>query len=135
MPFIDVSGDPDPQAAARFWMDAERARPIDLTKGPLFAFALFRTRPDQFLWYARYHHIIMDGFSMSLVARRVADVYTLLVQEGTFSECPFGSLALLLEDDATYRSSDQFVSDRQYWLECLADRTEQSTTLSRQTSR
>jgi Condensation domain len=55
-------------------MSADLQRPTDLLRGPLFAFALFKTEADRFLWYARYHHIVIDGLSRSLIARRVADV-------------------------------------------------------------
>ena len=35
-----------------------------------------RPRADRFFWYARYHHIVMDGYGMWLVARRVAEIYS-----------------------------------------------------------
>ena len=59
-------------------MRADLAQPIEPTRGPLFAFALFKASSDRFFWYARYHHIVMDGFGMWLVARRVAEIYTRL---------------------------------------------------------
>ncbi len=59
-------------------MRTDLARPIELTSGPLFGFALFKASADRFFWYARYHHIVMDGFSMWLVARRLAGIYTQL---------------------------------------------------------
>ena len=120
MSYIDVSAAADPQAAAERWMKADLAKPIDLTDGPLFAFALFKAAPDRFFWYSRYHHIVMDGFGFALVARRVADVYTALAAGRTADAGPFGSLALLLEDDAGYRASKRFEQDRQYWTDYLA---------------
>ena len=78
MSYIDVSAAADPQAAADRWMKADLAKPIDVTQGPLFAYALFKAAPDRFFWYSRYHHIVMDGVGLALVARRVADVYTAL---------------------------------------------------------
>ena len=36
----------------------------------------------------------------------------------------FGSLAVLLEEDASYRTSERFARDRRFWLEYLADRPE-----------
>ncbi len=121
-PFIDVSAEADGRAAAEAWMKADLAQPIELSKGPLFGFALFKTSADQFLWYARYHHVVMDGFAMSLVARRVADVYTQLCNGQVPSPRSPGSLAALLDDEAAYRASEQYASDRKYWLENLADR-------------
>jgi len=78
LPIIDVSGEPDARAAAEALMRADLARAVDLTRDPLFSFALFKVPDERFFWFARYHHIVMDGFAMWLVARRVADVYTRL---------------------------------------------------------
>ena len=125
MPFVDVSDEPDPRAEAETWMRAELARPIDPTKGPLFSYALFKASADRFFWYARYHHIVMDGFGMALVARRLADVYTRLSVGPAALGGAFGTLADLLNEDAAYVASEQFARDRQYWIERLTDRPDQ----------
>ena len=76
LPIIDVSAEPDARRAAETWMKADLAQPIDPVRGPLFGFALFKASATRFFWYARYHHIVLDGFGMWLVARRVAEVYS-----------------------------------------------------------
>src|SRR3954452_6379083 len=121
MSLVDVSGAPDPQAAAERWMRADLAKPVDLTCGPLFRYALLKAAADRFFWYSRYHHIVMDGFGFALVARRVADVYSSLVAGRAAEPGTFGSLAPLLEDEAGYRRSKRFEQDRQFWIEYLAD--------------
>ena len=125
MPFIDVSGAPDPRAEAETWMKADLACPVDPTRGPLFSYALFRASPDRFFWYARYHHIVMDGLGMALVARRLADIYTRLSVGPAALGGAFGTLADLLDEDAAYVASEQFSQDRHYWIERLTDRPEQ----------
>ena len=124
MPLIDCSAAPDGRACAEAWMNADMARRVDLSEGPLFAFALLKISAERFLWYARYHHIAMDGFAMGLVARRVAETYTRLCAGQIPSRGPAGSIAALLEDEADYRASEQYAKDRSYWLENLADRPE-----------
>src|SRR6476661_3126210 len=121
MSLLDVSGAPDPQAAAERWMRADLAKPVDLTCGPLFGYALLKAAADRFFWYSRYHHIVMDGFGFALVARRVADVYSSLVAGRTAEPGTFGSIAPLLEDEAGYRHSKRFEQDRQFWIDYLAD--------------
>src|SRR6266446_8477819 len=121
MPVIDVSAEKSPRTAAETWMKADLARPIELTHGPLFAYALFKAAPDRFFWYARYHHIVMDGFGMSLIARRLAEIYTALRNGNGAHDRPFGSLARLLEEDAEYRVSKRFKHDREFWSEYLSD--------------
>jgi nonribosomal peptide synthetase DhbF len=105
-------------------MKADLAKPVNLLNSPLFCFALFKTAPDRFFWYQRAPHIVMDGFGGALFARRVADVYTSLVNKLPCSANPFGSWRLLVEEAASYRASERFTRDRQYWLESLADRLE-----------
>jgi nonribosomal peptide synthetase DhbF len=124
IPLLDVSAELDPQAAAEAWMKADLANPVDLLRDPLFRFALFKAAPARFFWYQRYHHVLIDGFGVVLFKRRVADIYTALVNKLPCSGNPFGSLAVLLEEDASYRASERFARDRRYWLEYLADRPE-----------
>ena len=124
LPIIDVSAEPDARAAAEAWMKADLAQPIDPVRGPLFGFALFKASATRFFWYARYHHIVLDGFGMWLVARRVADVYTGLCAGRAAEGDTLGALTVLLNEDAAYRASAQFDKDRQYWSEALAARPE-----------
>ena len=107
LPFFDLSAvGRAASAEAEAWMRADLARPIDPTSEPLFGFALFKVSADRFFWYARYHHIVMDGLSMALVARRLADVYTKLKVGPAGLGGVFGKLADLLDEDAAYRTSD-----------------------------
>ncbi len=121
MPHVDVSAEPNAQAAAIAWMKADLARPFDLRRGPLFQYALLKLGPDRFFWHARYHHIVTDAFGMSLVAERAAQVYSALVEGHTNSGRPLEPLAPLVAADAEYRASEEFVADRQFWLQYLAD--------------
>src|ERR1700674_42012 len=124
MSIIDVSAEIDGRAAAESWMKADLALPIELTLGPLFGYALLKAAPDRFFWYARYHHIVMDAYGMSLVAQRVASVYTKLANGRTGHDRLFGRLSSLVDEDTAYRSSEQFTRDRQFWSEYLVDRPE-----------
>jgi len=117
---VDVSGAPDPWAAALAWMKEDLTRTVDLARGPLFAQALFRAGPERFFWYQRVHHIAADGFAFSLLARRVADLYTWRVT-GRPPPAAFAPLAPVLDEDAAYRAGPQLEKDRAFWLDRLAD--------------
>jgi amino acid adenylation domain-containing protein/non-ribosomal peptide synthase protein (TIGR01720 family) len=121
---VDISEDPDPRTAAQAWMTADMARPMDLTRGPLFSYALIKLGHSRFFWYQVYHQIVMDAFGYSLIARRVAEVYTELAHWRVCSPNVFGSLRQLLDSDSDYRASEQFGQDRAYWIKRLADRPE-----------
>ncbi|WP_338926790.1 hypothetical protein IHE33_05605 [Mycetohabitans endofungorum] len=120
MPFIDVSTQVDPHAAAVAWMSAERQQNVDPLHNSLFCYALLKLSPAQFLWYHRYHHIIMDGYGRLLIMRRLAAVYSALLRRQPPEPCPFRPIERMFESDARYRSSVQRIEDERYWLERCA---------------
>ena len=124
LPVVDVSAEPDPQAAAQAWMAAYISRPFALAQGPLFGYAFIKVTPALFFWLQSYHHIVLDGFGASLLVRRVAEVYTALATGRECGKSGFGSLRQLLDSDAAYRSSAAFAQDRDYWTRRFADQPE-----------
>ncbi|WP_152646131.1 non-ribosomal peptide synthetase, partial [Streptacidiphilus albus] len=120
---VDVGAEPDPWQAVRAWTDADLARPLDLDRDQLFTVAFLPAGPDRLFYYQRAHHLAIDGYSGSLVAARVAEVYSALV-EGRSTGRPLPSFRNLVEADAAYRASEQCAEDRRYWGERFADRPE-----------
>ncbi|MGW1467338.1 condensation domain-containing protein, partial [Streptomyces sp. NPDC002308] len=118
---LDLESEPDPRAAAMRWMERDLARPLNLARDPLFGHALIRLSPTEFLWYLNYHHLVLDAISSSMVRQRVGEVYSALAEGGDVPPCPFGSLRDLVDSDADYRSSADFVADRAYWTGRFAD--------------
>jgi Condensation domain len=130
LPLFDVSDQPDPVTAAEAWMTADLTEPTDPSSSG-FSFALFKAAPDRVFWYQRYHHLLIDALGCLLFIRRVADVYTALVNERPVNENPFGSLKHVIAEDAAYRASERFTRDRQYWLNLMSGRPEPAS-LSRE---
>ncbi|MEU9277112.1 amino acid adenylation domain-containing protein [Streptomyces sp. NPDC048342] len=127
----DLTAGPAPHAAALAWMGQDLARPVDLTRGPLFGHALLRTAEDEYLWYHRVHHIALDGFGLSLVARRVAQVYTALMAGEPAPGSGFGTLESVRAEDRAYRESARRAEDRAYWTDRYADRPPVATPAGR----
>ncbi|CAM5354015.1 amino acid adenylation domain-containing protein [Streptomyces abikoensis] len=126
----DLRAERDPDAAALARMRADLAEPFDLARGPLFSHALLRTGDARWLWYQRVHHAVLDGYGYSLVARRVAELYTALATGEDPAPSPFGRLADLVAEDAAYRGSATRTRDRAHWLTAFADRPEAPTLAS-----
>ena len=120
-PYVDVSRDANPRAAAEAWMMEELSRPVDLANDPLWVSALFKAAEDRYYWYQRAHHVIYDGYSGGMIARRLAELYSAYVEGREPADCDFGSLQELVEAEAAYRESDRLRRDRDYWKEKLAD--------------
>src|SRR5690349_8698371 len=78
---LDLGAEPDPRAAAREWMERDLARPLDLSRDPLFGHALIRLSPTEYFWYLKYHHVVLDAISASMVRQRVGEVYSALAED------------------------------------------------------
>ncbi|GGU11832.1 non-ribosomal peptide synthetase [Streptomyces violascens] len=120
VPTVDLRGADDPRAAAEEWMRADLGLPLDVTDGPLFTQAILVLGDDLHLWYQRWHHLVFDGLSTSLVAQRAAAVYTALAAGEPVPACPFGRLQELVDEDRHYRDSPDRAADRAFWLERMS---------------
>ncbi|WP_344926145.1 amino acid adenylation domain-containing protein, partial [Streptosporangium carneum] len=119
----------DPQDALRA-MREDLATPVDVLRGPLFAQVLYEVGHQRYLWYQRFHHIVMDGYSFTLLAGRIAQVYTALVAGRPYGDSPFGPLSAILGQEAEYRASGRREEDRAWWRARFADRPEVPETTS-----
>ncbi|APY89610.1 amino acid adenylation domain-containing protein [Streptomyces alfalfae] len=118
---VDLSGEVDPRAAAHAFVTAERARAGEACRGmvdrPLYARTVIKLS-DHEVWYTQLgHHLIFDGYTAAMLARRTAARYTALVRGAEPRPSAFGDFAALVAADQEYRASDRFAEDRAYWVE------------------
>ncbi|WP_343715152.1 amino acid adenylation domain-containing protein [Inquilinus sp.] len=122
IPVIDFSAEPAAREAAARWMRADYDRPLNPLTDELWFSAILKIADESFIWYHRVHHLLMDGLSGGLCTRRVAELYTALVEgRAPTDDTAFGRLAEILEEEAGYRTSNRFLRDREYWMERFAD--------------
>ncbi|AEI67903.1 non-ribosomal peptide synthetase [Corallococcus macrosporus] len=63
------------EVEARRLSDEEARRPFDLTRGPLCRIGLIQLDDQEHLLLLTLHHIIADGWSLSVLVREVAELY------------------------------------------------------------
>ncbi|MEE1824735.1 amino acid adenylation domain-containing protein [Streptomyces sp. BE20] len=122
---LDTSGATDPVAAAAALVHDQLAVPTVLEgpdAGPLTGALLVRVGPADHLWFQWFHHLVVDGYSVALFSRRVAEVYTALATGADVPESPFRPADLLADAERDYLASDRPEADRAYWRERFADR-------------
>ncbi|MEV0296287.1 amino acid adenylation domain-containing protein [Nocardia sp. NPDC050710] len=116
---IDLRDEADPKAAAMRWMHEHAGSPIDLERDPLTTNVVLRTGDEEYIWYSRGHHIVIDGYGAMNALTRTAEIYSALEKHAEPSVSRATPLAAIYSDESTYRDSSRFVSDRDYWLEQL----------------
>lgn len=112
---LDFSASSDPAQTAHNWMMERAATAFELDHAPLYELGLLKLGSDHYIGYSKYHHIIVDGFGMSLISRRIADTYTAIVRREPLPTWTWQSMPDYLEEQARYRNSPDYAADREYW--------------------
>ncbi|MFQ6310383.1 AMP-binding protein, partial [Lysobacter capsici] len=133
--FVDVSSREQPFEAALSAMHADMRRVFDLRSSRLFNYALFKLGEDRYLWYKRYHHIVLDGAGSTLDVSRVAQIYTALCAGVDIPASNLGAIAALLDDDRDYRESARYQRDLDFWRDYARDLPETTALNGRPLSR
>ncbi|WP_142279602.1 non-ribosomal peptide synthetase, partial [Mycobacterium arosiense] len=116
--FHDLSSSRHPAQEARAIASSIRRTPMPLG-GPLFKFALFQTRLDEFYLFVCCHHIVADGIGLALVCHRIAAVYSAIVSDTPIPAAFFGSLQDLVDCELEYERSSDYLEDEAYWVRNL----------------
>ncbi|HYK20228.1 MAG TPA: amino acid adenylation domain-containing protein, partial [Pyrinomonadaceae bacterium] len=108
------------KADVRSQVGEEARRPFDLATGPLMRATLFRLDEDDYIFMVTMHHIISDGWSMSIFfdelvshyshQRNELEVATLPIQYADFAEYQRKSL-----------QADKLKASLAYWQQQLSD--------------
>ncbi|HEX6863213.1 MAG TPA: amino acid adenylation domain-containing protein, partial [Thermoanaerobaculia bacterium] len=123
MAVVDLSAVPGGlrEAEVRRRVSEEANRPFDIARGPLLRAVLLRVAPEEHVAVVAMHHIVSDGWSVSVLNREMAALY------GAFSQgrpSPLPELPIQYADFARWQR-DQLRGELvdgeiAYWRERLA---------------
>ncbi|MEE2032334.1 non-ribosomal peptide synthase/polyketide synthase [Rhodococcus chondri] len=117
---VDLRDAEDPEKAALEWMRSEYSTPIDIVSDRLIVAAAIRLEDSRYYWYARVHHVVLDGVGAMNFMLRVAELYTAAVEHRDPEPLVVGSLKDLRAAELAYRNSARFARDSEYWAERIA---------------
>ncbi|HEX3129772.1 MAG TPA: amino acid adenylation domain-containing protein, partial [Thermoanaerobaculia bacterium] len=76
LPVVDLRALPEAEREAERLAIEEALTPFDLTAGPLLRTRLLRLSGDEWLLLVSQHHIVSDGWSLGVLVREVAALYS-----------------------------------------------------------
>jgi amino acid adenylation domain-containing protein len=100
---------------------AEGKKPFDLTRGPLLRTALLQVSRDQYILVLAMHHIITDGWSISILFRELAHCYEAYAsgREPKLPELPIQYVEYA-QWQREYISGEVLAKQVEYWKNKLA---------------
>ncbi|MEJ9078138.1 amino acid adenylation domain-containing protein [Gordonia malaquae] len=118
---VSMINEDDPERAAVEWMAAATREPVDLA-GPLLRCVLLELGPSRWTFYARAHHILLDGYAAGLMMRHVAHRYRTRVGSAADSSAPPSPRGIdaILDHEQTYLVSNRRLRDSDYWRDVMA---------------
>lgn len=121
---IDLSGAPDPWAAAVRRMRADMTAGIGLSADVLHRQSLLVLAPDRVVWFLRADHLLTDGYGVVLVVRRALEVYAALAAGTTPPPARFVDTDRVVQAERAYESSPRFEADADFWVRADAQAKE-----------
>ena len=124
LPLVDLTALPDSarEPAARAVARTDARRTFDLTAAPLLRTTVLRLGADDHVVLLTMHHILSDGWSMSVLARELSLVYSARARGRRITLPP---LPVQYADFAVWQRArlrgDRFERMLAYWKEQLAD--------------
>ncbi|WP_105979332.1 lichenysin non-ribosomal peptide synthetase LicA [Bacillus paralicheniformis] len=97
------------------WGQAEARRPLPLYESPLFKFSVVRISEEESWFFAKVHHMISDGISMTILGNRITDIYLKLAKGETGLEPVQSSFTEHIQSELEYENSKRFQKDKAYW--------------------
>ncbi|THA28002.1 amino acid adenylation domain-containing protein [Streptomyces sp. A1277] len=131
LPFTDVSAEDDPERAAWALVDEAVGTAFDLTRESPVRCALIKLADDRYFYFYGFHHLLVDGVSVSMLLKRLVELYETAVAGESWGDAPFGRLADLHAEDAAWRSSEGAAAERTAWRAHLAGAPETPHSLVR----
>ena len=116
--FIDLSDTKGAQQEAERILYKTLETPFELTDAPLFRFKLIKKASREFVYVFFFHHLVTDGWSISLINNLIAENYNLSLQDQP-STGEQDSYLAFIEEDQHYRESDRYLTQKAFWLEKL----------------
>ncbi len=103
------------------WCDMKFKEPFPAEEEkPLYYFCVFKTRDNRTGYFLKLHHIIADGWSISLILQTVDHYYTLLKKDANeviaTERMEFSYLNYIASEEK-YLSSKSFERDKKFWVE------------------
>ncbi|MBI3233187.1 MAG: AMP-binding protein, partial [Bacteroidetes bacterium] len=116
VPFYDFSASENAVLDCENWIN-ENFKISANIETEFFTTVLLKSAENTFYWYVKVHHLIADGFSLSLIFNQVTEIYSQLKNTDFDTSEPFYDFTKHLLEDQSYTDSVKYENDKAFWIE------------------
>jgi len=121
MDYLDFSRSPDPEAMLESWLQDRCATTMfDLGKC-LFDGTLIKVADRKFAAYFNAHHLIFDGWSVSILLHQLLPVYESFAKGKTEGKLELKQFSDYVAHEREFRRSSRYQEAAAFWQQKLAD--------------
>lgn len=119
--FLDFSNYEVPEAEFKKWSESLFKRNFQLKNNQLYYFAIYKISEKEYGVVLNIHHIIADGWSISLIEKQVCEVYSKLINNNEISIDQCYSYLDYIKDEEEYLNSERFIKNKNFWKDKFSD--------------
>ena len=112
--YVDFSGYEDPVNAMYEWDSNETLKPFELIDCALYRFIMVKLSESNAGFFTNIHHIVSDGWSMSLLGSNIPRYYHQLTCHTIENEL-LPSYTSFIQNEQNYFSSNRYSKDKLFW--------------------
>lgn len=116
--YLDFSQNEDSNTAFQTWLKPRSQQNFDLSER-LFDSALIKISDSNFIWYFSQHHIITDGWSLTVLYTEMSKLYTQALTNDLLNESDILPFQNYLDFEKNIRLQPKNVKTETYWQEKL----------------
>lgn len=117
--FIDLSADFNQKTTFENWLNNRSQQLFDLEK-QTFDSALIKFSNTHFIWYFNQHHLVTDGWSLTVLYQKIAELYQLALTNSLESATDLPAFQNYITYEKNVREQPKKEAVAEYWKEKLA---------------
>jgi len=112
---VDLTDEPDPEKTLKAVMSAAFEVPFALDGEYLMFQKLYKVGEDEWFWFIKCHHLIIDGHGFVSLCQKIAEVYNKICCDHRGAGVDLPSYKEHVVEEQKYLSSDKYRKDKEYW--------------------
>lgn len=122
--FFDFSNYENPQKEQKIWSNELFKKCFQLEDSKLYYFAIYKISEKEYGVLLNIHHIIADGWSITLIEKQICDIYKKLINKEEVCIESYSYLDFIKYEEE-YLKSKRFIKNKNFWKDKFLDLPEE----------